>query len=97
MILSNIIQMITMVDFAFIDGTFYDGNELKNRSMAEIPHPFIVESMELFKHLSHVEKSKIYFIHLNHTNPALIKTSQQSNTIIKNGFNVARMGQIIKL
>ncbi len=93
----DIIQMITMVDFAFIDGTFYDGNELKNRSMAEIPHPFIVESMELFKHLSHVEKSKIYFIHLNHTNPALIKTSQQSNTIIKNGFNVARMGQIIKL
>ncbi len=93
----NIIDVIAGVDFAFIDGTFYDGEEINKQNIAEIPHPFIIESMNLFKELPPKEKNKIYFIHLNHTNPALDPASKQSKTIIKNGFHVARMNQIIKL
>ena len=93
----NIIEMIAMVDYAFIDATFYDGEEINNRNIAEIPHPFIIESMNLFKDLPAKEKSKIYFIHFNHTNPVINKDSNQAKEIIKSGFNLAEINQIIKL
>ena len=57
------------MDHAFIDGTFYKDGELSGRSMKEVPHPFVSESMSLFDSLPPKEKSKIIFIHFNHTNP----------------------------
>ncbi len=94
---TNIIAAIAKVDYAFIDASFFDAQELNNRNMTEIPHPFVKESMELFKDLPKSEKQKIYFIHFNHTNPLLNKKSSQAALVIKNGFNIARMFDIIKL
>lgn len=65
--------------------------------MKEIPHPFIVESMKLFKDLPEIENKKIHFMHLNHTSPLLNPGSLQSNNVIINGFNVARKDQIFEL
>ncbi len=93
----DIINVIANVDFAFIDGTFYDGAELNNRDMAEIPHPFIIESMKLFGDLSASEKSKIYFTHFNHTNPALDSTSNEFKLILQNGFRIVHKDLLIKL
>ncbi|MCO6501096.1 MAG: MBL fold metallo-hydrolase, partial [Vicingus serpentipes] len=94
---TNIIDAIAKVDYAFIDATFYDGEEINTRNIAEIPHPFIIESMELFKDLPATEKSKIHFIHFNHTNPVLKTDSPQAKTIIENGFNVAHIYDVIQL
>jgi pyrroloquinoline quinone biosynthesis protein B len=94
---SNIIEEITSVDFAFIDGTFYDSEEINNRDISEIPHPFIIETMELLKNLKKQEKNKVYFIHLNHTNPALKENSKAHQAIKSNGFNIARMKSIYPL
>ena len=44
-------DFIENVDFAFIDGTFYNGDELPHRNIDEIPHPFVVETLERFKKL----------------------------------------------
>ena len=63
----DICNLIKEVDYAFLDGTFYRNGELK-RDMSEIPHPFVEESMSLFKDLSVSDKKKIHFIHFNHTN-----------------------------
>ncbi len=93
----QIIKEIARVDYAFIDATFYDGNEINTRKMSEIPHPFVIESMELFKGLPASEKSKIYFIHFNHTNPLLNPQSKQSKNVIKQGFKIARLGDVIML
>lgn len=94
---TNIIEAIAKVDYAFIDGTFYDAAEINNRDISEIPHPFIIESMKLFKDLAPAEKKKIYFIHFNHTNPLLNIKSRQSTEVRKNGFNIAAINDIIKL
>jgi len=93
----DIISAISNVDYAFIDGTFYDGDEINNRDISEIPHPFISESLESFKDLPTDEKSKIYFIHFNHTNPVLIKDSQQRKKILDSGFNVANFKDVFEL
>jgi pyrroloquinoline quinone biosynthesis protein B len=85
----SIVELVKEVDYAFLDGTFYDAKEINNRDISEIPHPFIIESLELFKNLSVVDKNKVYFIHLNHTNPAIDKSSAPFKNITYKGFNVA--------
>lgn len=93
----DIIQEVSKVDYAFLDGTFYDGEEINNRDIAEIPHPFIIESMEKFKDLPTSEKNKIYFIHFNHTNPVINIESEQAKKVIANGFNIAQIYDQFKL
>jgi len=92
----DIAKIITEIDYAFIDGTFYKDGELE-RDMSSIPHPFVVESMEVLKDLSNKDKSKVYFIHLNHTNPLLQKNSLERKTVISKGFNYAKQGMTIRL
>ena len=67
----SIVDEIKQVDYAIIDATFYDSKEVNYRDISEIPHPFVTESMDLFDSIDIKEKNKIYFIHLNHTNPLL--------------------------
>jgi pyrroloquinoline quinone biosynthesis protein B len=57
-----------------------------------VPHPFISETVSIFKNESLAVKQKIYFIHLNHTNPAHNKTSTQRIAIEKQGFHFAVVG-----
>ena len=84
-------------DYLLMDGSFYDDNELPGRDISAIPHPFVNESIELFKELSISEKNKIHFIHFNHTNPLNLSASVESNSLIKQGFKLAKQGQIIEL
>ena len=88
----SIVEMIKSVDYAFLDGTFFDEKEINNRDISEIPHPFIIESLKLFKELEESEKSKVYFIHLNHTNPVLNSESSEYKKVISAGFNIAKTG-----
>jgi pyrroloquinoline quinone biosynthesis protein B len=85
----DITHKITLVDYAFIDGTFLDSYEINHRDISEIPHPFISETMDLFSSMPLKEKNKIYFIHLNHTNPGLDNHSEQAKKIRNLGFHVA--------
>lgn len=93
----SIKKLISKVDYAFLDGTFYDSKEINNRDISEIPHPFIIESLELFKDLKESDRNKIYFIHLNHTNPLLNSKSQEYQHVVSNGYNVAFEGLELKL
>ncbi len=92
---TDIKEQIQKVDYAFLDATFYKNGELK-RDMREVPHPFVEESMKYFAGLSEKDKAKVYFIHLNHTNPLLIEGSQAQKEVINNGYNLANEGQIIR-
>jgi len=94
---SSIIEEIKKVDVAFLDATFYDAQEINNRDIAEIPHPFVVESLELFKGLPKEEKSKVHFIHLNHTNPLLNAHSEAYQNTIDAGFKVAQFAEQFQL
>ena len=93
----NLIQEIKKADLALLDGTFYDSKEVNNRNISEIPHPFIIETMDLFKEENNSEKSKINFIHLNHTNPLLDTSSAAFKKVKESGFNTADYKDIINL
>ncbi len=94
---ADILEYIRDVDYAFLDATFYDGQEVKGRDISEIPHPFVIESMELFKSLDQENKSKVHFIHFNHTNPLINDQSIQSQKVLEEGFNIAHFGDVFNL
>jgi len=91
----SIHDVIKKCDYAFIDGTFYDQNEL-GRDMKEIPHPTIKDSINLFNSLSEKDKEKIHFIHFNHTNPVISNEKFGKQNVLDKGFNLAYEGQIIR-
>ena len=93
----SIIDEIKLVDYAIIDATFYDSKEVNYRDISEIPHPFVTESMDLFDSIDIKEKNKIYFIHLNHTNPLINKDSDQYKLVRSKGYNVAEEGMKLNL
>ena len=93
----EIVDVIAKVDYAFLDATFYDAAEINNRDIAEIPHPFVIESVEKFKNMPTNEKKKVYFIHFNHTNPLLNPKSEQALKVEKAGFNIAKIHDVITL
>ncbi|REC47946.1 MBL fold metallo-hydrolase [Chryseobacterium pennipullorum] len=93
----TVTDLIKTVDYAFLDATFYDAEEVGFRDIAEIPHPLVTESMELFKSLSPQDKKKVYFIHFNHTNALLLPDSPQTKAVLANGFRIARLGDKVEL
>lgn len=93
----DIVQEIEGVDYAFLDATFYDGAEIGHRDISEIPHPFVIESMERFGVLPPEEKAKLWFIHFNHTNPLLDPQSAESNKVRDAGYGIAQTGDWLPL
>jgi pyrroloquinoline quinone biosynthesis protein B len=92
----DINEMVKKYDYLLLDATFYDEKEI-NRDINEIPHPLVKETLGLFKNMSLKDKSKIYFIHMNHTNMMLDPNSELSRLILNKGFNIARIGQKLYL
>lgn len=80
------------VDYAIIDAAFYDYGELPGRDMSKIPHPFVAESMKELEHVSMSDKNKVWFIHMNHSNPLLDLQSKESKFVKSQGFNIAVEG-----
>ncbi len=92
-----IIELIKKVDYSFIEGTFFDPEELNNRPMSEVPHPFVLESILLFERLSNWERTTIYFNHFNYANPFLDEQSNESRQGEDAGYQIARFGMRFKL
>ena len=93
----NLIDLLKTVDLAFIDGTFFNAKEVNDRPISEIPHPLVEETIEFLSDQKESIKNKVYFIHMNHTNPLLNPKSKESKWVLGQGFRIAQIGQVFKL
>lgn len=87
----NIVEEVKKVDYAFLDATFFKEGEIP-RPMNEVPHPFIIETVKLFENEDFETKSKIIFIHFNHSNPALQDSNSLKDSLQTLGFQFAKEG-----
>lgn len=94
---TDIRDIIRSVDYALLDATFYADGELPGRDMSKIKHPFVSESMDLFEGLTAEEKSRVIFIHMNHTNPLLVEGSAEREEVKNRGFKIATEGMRLAL
>ena len=89
-------RLLEGVNVAYIDATFYDGRELPGRDMTKIPHPMMIDTMELLSTYATEHPGAIRFIHLNHTDPAFSDHDVQRQ-INERGFRIAEQGERIGL
>lgn len=87
-------DVIRTVDVAFLDGTFFSADEIPGRSIADIPHPLVPETVS---RLSGREgAARVFFVHLNHTN-RLLWDGMEVHRLEEKGFGVAFEGQRLPL
>jgi pyrroloquinoline quinone biosynthesis protein B len=65
--------------------------------MSQVPHPLVTETMQALSELPLQERSKVWFIHMNHTNPLLNPNSKETNYVKSKGFNIAIEGARLPL
>ena len=94
---TDVREIVRQVDYALLDAAFYDHGELPGRDMSKIRHPFVAESMSLFKDLSDEEKARVIFIHMNHSNPVMREGTEQRAQVEANGFRIAYEGMRLEL
>ena len=76
---------------AFVDGTFFSADEIPGRSIRDIPHPLVPETMARFGRAPRAP-SKVIFVHLNHTNRLLWDATARRD-LERKGFGIAREGE----
>jgi pyrroloquinoline quinone biosynthesis protein B len=85
------------VDVALLDGTFYSPDELPDRDVTKIKHPLITATMDLLEPLVKAGTVRVYFTHLNHSNPAFENGGAARRAIERRGFRVAGEGEELGL
>jgi pyrroloquinoline quinone biosynthesis protein B len=83
-------DVLQSVDVACVDGTFSSADEIPGRSIAEIPHPLVPETVERLA-AAGVPAGKVFFVHLNHTN-RLYWDRAAREQLRRRGFAVAAEG-----
>lgn len=85
-------KQLGSVDYALVDASFYRESELDGRPPEDttpIIHPLVPDTIKQFAGLS----TQIILIHINHTNPILDADSEEYQTVIANGSQIAAAGQ----
>jgi pyrroloquinoline quinone biosynthesis protein B len=89
------------VDIALLDATFYSADELPDRDVSKIKHPLVTDTMDLLEPLLKEGRPeaglRVYFTHMNHTNPALDSGGAAAKAIEARGFKVLAEGQELDL
>jgi pyrroloquinoline quinone biosynthesis protein B len=88
-------DVVAGADTAFLDGTFSSAEEIPGRSIQEIPHPLVSESMARLSEVS-ARSKRVFFVHLNHTN-RLLWDWAAVRQLRRKGFGVASEGQRVPL
>jgi pyrroloquinoline quinone biosynthesis protein B len=86
-------EVLDGVDVAYLDGTFFADGEVPGRSMAEIPHPFVRETIARLAALPAAERRKVRFVHLNRTNPLVRSDAAARAEVAAAGMMVAEEGE----
>lgn len=83
---------VEAVDVALLDASFWSLDELPGRSVEEVPHPLVIETMDLLQGVVDRKASRVVLTHLNNSNPALREDGPQAAEVARRGFEIAREG-----
>src|SRR5204862_6871191 len=86
-------EVLSTVDVAFIDASFFDESELPGRKLEESPHPLVRLTLERLAGLPLRLRERVVFIHLNHSNSAADPASKARWRILAAGMRVGGEGQ----
>jgi len=77
------------MDILLLDATFFDDNELPSRDMSLIPHPRVVQTVEILKSVDF--SCEVVLVHMNHSNKLWLD-SELVEQLETDGITVGRKG-----
>ncbi len=80
------------VGVAFLDGTFFSARELPDRDVSRIGHPLVEQTLQWLEELR--VPARVYFTHLNHSNPLVVPGSPERRRLEARGFGVLDEGTV---
>ncbi len=83
--------MLSAVDTALVDASFYSAAELGGRE--PVAHPLVTDTLRRFAHIP----GQLVLTHFNHTNPILDKNGHERQQAVKIGVTVAHRGMTFQL
>jgi pyrroloquinoline quinone biosynthesis protein B len=83
--------VLSNVDIALVDASFYDADELGGREA--VAHPLVTQTLEFFQDLP----VGVLLTHMNHTNPLLQQDSAERQFVRSRKVDIANTGQVITL
>jgi len=93
----DVAEAVSSVDVALLDGSFWSMDELPGRTVAEVPHPLMTQTMDALQGVADAGNTRVLLTHLNNSNPALVDGGAQQAEIVRRGFGVAREGMAFPL
>jgi pyrroloquinoline quinone biosynthesis protein B len=85
-------EVVTGVDFALLDASFWSLDELPGRSVEDVPHPLVTQTMDLLQGVVERGDARVVLTHLNNSNPMLLEGGPQAAAAARRGFEIAREG-----
>ncbi|MDP2959085.1 MAG: MBL fold metallo-hydrolase [Longimicrobiales bacterium] len=85
-------EAVEGVDVALLDASFWSLEELPGRTVEDVPHPLVTQTMDLLQDVVDRRATQVVLTHLNNTNPALREDGPQAAEVARRGFTVAREG-----
>ncbi|HSG09942.1 MAG TPA: MBL fold metallo-hydrolase [Longimicrobiales bacterium] len=93
----DVAEAVASVDVALLDGSFWSMDELPGRSVEDVPHPLMTQTMDALQQVVDRLEARVVFTHLNNSNPALREDGAEAREIVRRGFEVAREGMRLDL
>lgn len=93
----DVAEAVASVDVALLDASFWSLDEVPGRSVEDIPHPLVTETMSLLGGVVEAGDARVILTHLNNTNPLLDPKGPQAAEVVRRGFEIAREGMRIPL
>ncbi len=90
-------EAVASVDVALLDASFWSMDEMPGRSMDDVPHPLILQTMDTFQSVVDDRLAEVVLTHINNSNPALDDGGPQQAEIARRGFTLAREGMRFEL
>ena len=89
---TNIVEACKNADICLLDGTFHSSKDLEHigRDIGEVPHPLMTNTMDKLQEV--ISQTKIFFTHLNHSNPTIVPNSEERKELLNRGFFIAEDG-----
>ncbi len=88
----DLAETVAGLDVALLDASFWSLDELPGRTIDDLPHPLISQTMDLLQGVVDRDAAEVVLTHLNTSNPALDPAGPERAEIERRGFVLAREG-----
>lgn len=90
-------ESVKSVDVALLDASFWSLDELPGRTVEEVPHPLVTQTMDLLQGVADAGTTRVVLTHLNNSNPVLDDGGPEQAEVLRRGFEIAREGMVFPL